>query len=155
MFDAFDDMVEKSVDEAALWPSKAPRQRPLRLAVDIADPLLTDRLTELLDQVDGIELVAEGEPADVLLVRAKPAGPARRHPVERPRTASEDVDLTPRELEVVTLLAEGASNKVIARRLGISVHTAKFHVGSLIEKLDAVGRTDAVTHAARRGVIHL
>ena len=52
-------------------------------------------------------------------------------------------------------LAEGASNKTIARRLGISVHTAKFQVGSLIDKLDATGRTDAIAHAARLGVIHL
>jgi DNA-binding CsgD family transcriptional regulator len=66
-----------------------------------------------------------------------------------------DVSLTPRELEVLTLLAEGMSNKAIARRLGISVHTAKFHAGALIDELDAVGRTDAVAHAARRGVIHL
>ena len=63
--------------------------------------------------------------------------------------------LTPRELEVLALLAEGASNKAVARRLGISTHTAKFHVASLIEKLDAVSRTDAVAHAARLGVIHL
>jgi DNA-binding NarL/FixJ family response regulator len=56
---------------------------------------------------------------------------------------------------VLALLAEGASNKMIARRLGISFHTAKFHVHSLIDKLDATGRTDAVAHAARRGVIHL
>ena len=63
--------------------------------------------------------------------------------------------LTTREREVLALLAEGASNKTIARRLGISVHTAKFHVGSLLDKLDATGRTDAVTHAARLGVIEL
>ena len=44
---------------------------------------------------------------------------------------------------------------MIADRLGISVHTAKFHVGSLIDKLDATGRTDAVAHAARLGVINL
>jgi hypothetical protein len=44
------------------------------------------------------------------------------------------------------------SIKAIARRLGISVHTAKFHVGALIDKFDAVGRTDAVAQAARRGV---
>ena len=69
--------------------------------------------------------------------------------------ADGDVPLTPRELEVLALLAEGASNKMIARRLGISVHTAKFHVGSLLDKLDAIGRTDAVAHAARLGVIHL
>ena len=58
-------------------------------------------------------------------------------------------------MEVLALLAEEASNKAIARRLNISVHTAKFHVGSLLDKLDAVGRTDAVAHAARLGVIHL
>ena len=52
-------------------------------------------------------------------------------------------------------MAEGASNKGIARRLGISVHTAKFHVGSLLDKLDATGRTDAVAQAVRQGVIHL
>ena len=45
--------------------------------------------------------------------------------------------------------------KAIAKQLGISVHTAKFHVGSILDKLDATGRTDAVAHAARRGVIHL
>ena len=56
---------------------------------------------------------------------------------------------------MLALLAEGASNKMIAQRLGISVHTAKFHVGSLLDKLDATGRTDAVAHAARRGVINL
>jgi DNA-binding CsgD family transcriptional regulator len=63
--------------------------------------------------------------------------------------------LTPREIEVLNLMAEGASNKTIARRLEISVHTVKFHVGSLLDKLDAAGRTDAVAHAARLGVIQL
>jgi DNA-binding CsgD family transcriptional regulator len=66
-----------------------------------------------------------------------------------------EAPLSARELEVLTLLAEGASNKEIARQLGISVHTAKFHDGSLLDKLDAVGRTDAVAHAARRGVLNL
>ena len=66
-----------------------------------------------------------------------------------------DLILTAREAEVMILLAEGASNKEIARRLGISVHTAKFHVGRILDKLDATGRTNAVAHAARLGVIHL
>uniref|UniRef100_UPI0013D8073B response regulator transcription factor n=1 Tax=Acinetobacter baumannii TaxID=470 RepID=UPI0013D8073B len=61
--------------------------------------------------------------------------------------------LTARELEVLALLAEGASNKLIARRLGITAHTAKYHVASLLEKLDAVSRTDAVAHALRTGVL--
>jgi len=63
--------------------------------------------------------------------------------------------LTPRELEVLRLLAEGASNKLIARRLGISFHTAKFHVASIAAKLDATGRTDAVAQAVRLGLIML
>ena len=74
-----------------------------------------------------------------------------------PRAVAEpaEIELTPRERDVLLLMAEGASNKAIARRLGISVHTAKFHVGSLLDKLDATGRTDAVAHAARLGVINL
>ncbi len=80
--------------------------------------------------------------------------PPSSRATRRPKT-SRDVELTPRELDVLALMAEGASNKAIARQLGISVHTAKFHVGSILDKLDATGRTDAVAHAARRGVIHL
>ncbi len=61
--------------------------------------------------------------------------------------------LSPRELEVLSLLAEGAPNKVIARRLDISVHTAKFHVASIIAKLGAANRTDATAIAMRQGLI--
>jgi DNA-binding NarL/FixJ family response regulator len=56
---------------------------------------------------------------------------------------------------VLELLVEGASNKEIARRLGISASTVKFHVRSLADKLGADGRTDAVAHALRRGLVHL
>jgi DNA-binding CsgD family transcriptional regulator len=117
---------------------------PVRLALNIADPALADRLAKLLAGVPGIQLVAPGEPAEILVTTSSTAAQADGDPI-----------LTPRELEVLALLAEGASNKAIARRLGISVHTAKFHVGSLLDKLDATGRTDAVAHAARRGVIEL
>ena len=58
-----------------------------------------------------------------------------------------------REREVLELLSEGASNKVIARRLNISVHTAKFHVASVCTKLSARNRTDAVSIALREGVL--
>jgi DNA-binding CsgD family transcriptional regulator len=116
------------------------------LALNIEDKALADRLAALLANVPGLRLVRGNESADVALVP-----PTTIVSV----SADGDVPLTPRELEVLTLLAEGLSNKAIARRLGISVHTAKFHVGALIDKLDAVGRTDAVTQAARRGVIHL
>ena len=63
--------------------------------------------------------------------------------------------LTPREVEVLTMLAEGVGNKTIARRLHISEHTVKFHVGSILAKLNAASRTEAVTLGARRGLIML
>lgn len=63
--------------------------------------------------------------------------------------------LTPRELEVLRLLSEGLGNKMISRRLGISEHTVKFHVGAIMAKLNAGSRTEAVTVAARRGLIWL
>jgi len=71
-----------------------------------------------------------------------------------PNSPRDDL-LTAREREVLRLLAEGASNKLIARRLGISFHTAKFHVASIAAKLDATGRTDAVAQAVRLGLILL
>jgi DNA-binding NarL/FixJ family response regulator len=61
--------------------------------------------------------------------------------------------LTARELQVLQLLAEGASNKAIARRLGITPHTAKFHVAAIAAKLGASGRTDAVAKAMRLGLV--
>ena len=63
--------------------------------------------------------------------------------------------LTPREVEVLDLLAEGFSNKTIAAHLGISDQTVKFHVASICGKLDAANRTDAVRRAVRRGLIPL
>ncbi|MCC7352644.1 MAG: response regulator transcription factor [Anaerolineae bacterium] len=63
--------------------------------------------------------------------------------------------LTPREQEVLQLLAEGLPNKAIAHRLGISEHTVKFHVNTILGKLDAQSRTEAVTRAARLGLILL
>lgn len=63
--------------------------------------------------------------------------------------------LTPREIEVLGMLAEGLGNKTIARRLGISEHTIKFHVGSILAKLNASSRTEAVTIGARQGLIML
>jgi DNA-binding NarL/FixJ family response regulator len=69
--------------------------------------------------------------------------------------ALRDDMLTPRELEVLAAMADGASNKAIARRLGISFHTVKFHVASILEKLDADSRTEAVAEGARRGLVML
>jgi DNA-binding CsgD family transcriptional regulator len=117
----------------------------LRLAIDVADPAFADRIASVLADVEGLELVGKDDEPDALVVAALGAA----------TEPEANVELTARELEVLALLAEGASNKLIARRLGISAHTAKYHVASLLEKLDAVSRTDAVAHAARIGVLHL
>jgi DNA-binding CsgD family transcriptional regulator len=87
--------------------------------------------------VDHAEL--DPHPVDVEEI---PAG--RRRPV-----------LSAREIEVLNLLADGAQNKVIARALNISVHTAKFHVASLLTKLGAVNRTDAIAIAMREGLVSM
>jgi len=63
--------------------------------------------------------------------------------------------LTPREIEVLELLAEGLPNKAIAARLSISDQTVKFHVAAICGKLGAANRTDAVRRAVRRGLIAL
>jgi two-component system, NarL family, response regulator YdfI len=78
---------------------------------------------------------------------ALPAAIAGAAPITEPLTA--------RELQVLQLVAQGLPNKGIARRLGISENTAKFHVASLCGKLGASSRTEAVTIAARRGLILL
>ncbi len=122
-----------------------PAAAPITVSVEVDDPDLADRLASLLGGIAGLQLALPGQAASVAVIsrgRRKSSEPV-------------GVELTPRELDVLTLLAEGASNKAIARHLGISVHTAKFHVGSILDKLDATGRTDAVAHAARRGVIDL
>jgi two-component system, NarL family, response regulator YdfI len=61
--------------------------------------------------------------------------------------------LTPREMEVLRMMADGAANKEIAWKLGISEHTVKFHVASVMGKLNASSRTEAVTRGLRRGLI--
>jgi two-component system nitrate/nitrite response regulator NarL len=67
----------------------------------------------------------------------------------------EALALTPREAEVLSLMAEGLSNKLIAGSLKISDHTAKFHVNAILNKLGAETRTEAVVMAARRGLLML
>jgi two-component system, NarL family, response regulator YdfI len=67
--------------------------------------------------------------------------------------SAESTVLTPRELEVLRLMAEGAANKNIAWKLGISEHTVKFHVASILAKLNASTRTEAVAIGIRKGMI--
>jgi DNA-binding CsgD family transcriptional regulator len=113
----------------------------LRLAIQVDDPTLAARLADILGRIPELRIVGADDASDLVLG----ASDAGEH----------GFDLTPRERDVIALLAEGLSNKAIGQRLGISPDTAKFHVSRLIDKLDATGRTDAVAHAARRGIIHL
>jgi DNA-binding CsgD family transcriptional regulator len=115
----------------------------LAIGIRVAEPALAARLAAMLEQVPGLKVVQGDEPSDLILSEPEIADSGFEQP------------LTPRERDVIALLAEGLSNKEIAGRLGISPDTAKFHVGRVIDKLDATGRTDAVAHAARRGIIHL
>src|SRR5689334_16845056 len=75
--------------------------------------------------------------------------------LERVTLEGTDEPLTPREREVLELVSQGLSNKLIARRLQISEHTVKFHISSITSKLGASSRTDAVKHGLRRGLITL
>jgi DNA-binding NarL/FixJ family response regulator len=69
--------------------------------------------------------------------------------------AGPTADLTPREREVLNLVAQGLANKSIARQLSISDHTVKFHINALMSKLGAQSRTEAVVKASRLGLIIL
>jgi DNA-binding NarL/FixJ family response regulator len=69
--------------------------------------------------------------------------------------ATDTGPLTPREIEILRMLAEGLPNKSIAWKLEISEHTVKFHVASILGKLGASSRTEAVTLGLRRGLIFL
>jgi DNA-binding NarL/FixJ family response regulator len=77
-----------------------------------------------------------------------------REPQPREQAVGETA-LTARELDVLGALADGLSNKAIARRLGISFHTVKFHVAGILAKFDADSRTEAVARGAQRGLVML
>jgi DNA-binding NarL/FixJ family response regulator len=81
--------------------------------------------------------------------------PADLHPTPQLAAATSSQPLTPRELEVLGMLAEGLGNKIVAARLGISEHTVKTHVASILAKLDAGTRAEAVAIGARLGLIML
>lgn len=108
----------------------------------------------------------EAESAEIAgALRAVAAGLIALDPIFLPRWSaplSENTEdalpgetLTAREREVLQLLSQGLPNKTVAARLGISQHTVKFHVASILAKLGATSRTEAVTIGARRGYILL
>jgi DNA-binding CsgD family transcriptional regulator len=93
------------------------------------------------------------EPALVLAAAALVAAGHRIEPSGRLDPVLGGSRLSAREKQVAALLIEGASNKLIARSLDISVHTAKFHVAAVLEKLGARNRADAVAIVLRDGLV--
>jgi two-component system nitrate/nitrite response regulator NarL len=162
--------------EVALWDAGADPQRTLQrlgelrglavpVLVAIADP--SHAAPALAAGAKGVvlrEQVGPGITAALLAVRsgltvidnalASSVVPSSVH--RTPSRGSKGIgDLTDRERQVVQLLAEGLSNKLIADRLGISDHTAKFHVNGVMAKLGSSTRTEAVVEAVRRGLVNL
>jgi DNA-binding CsgD family transcriptional regulator len=119
----------------------------------VGPPMRRGRLRQALTA--DVEIVAEaatlsearalGVEVDAYMLAARPA--ADDDPLVE--------ELTPRETQVLSLLADGLSNKTIASRLGVSDETVKFHLTSIFGKLGASNRTDAVRHALRRGLVPL
>ena len=122
----------------------------MRLA--ISDPDLAGRVKREL--VRSAALVEAGADAELILTDRDATGHAAPSDVTRPWRDRQPT-LSPREQEVAGLLIEGASNKGIARRLDISVHTAKFHVTQILDKLGAQNRADAVSIILRDGLVTL
>ena len=101
----------------------------------------------------------KGAPREELLqcIRAVYHGESYIPPAVAAKLASQvsGERLTGREVEILTLMARGSSNKTIGRELGISEGTVKTHVKSILQKLDATSRTEAVSIAAKRGLVRL
>jgi len=130
----------------------------------VGDSRTLERLRAQADRAS-LEVVAEfptiaaarqsGVRADAILIDpARPDGSARLARIDRDERPAPE-PLTPREIQVLELLAEGLSNKAIAASLGVSDQTVKFHVASISGKLGAANRTEAVRIAVSRGLIAL
>jgi len=115
----------------------------LRQALALSD-------VEIVGEADTIGLArAAGHRADAFLTITGVSGASS--PLESGEPLADR--LTPREMDVLQLLAEGLPNKAIARHLGISDQTVKFHLASICGKLGAENRTDAVRLAIQRGIV--
>jgi two-component system, NarL family, nitrate/nitrite response regulator NarL len=121
----------------------------------IAEAVAAGAKGALPHHVDSAPLVAAVLAAAEGLVVIDPVFPPSILPSHVDVSPSPTEELTPREIEVLQLVAEGLPNKQIALRLGISEHTVKFHVDAILGKLGAHSRTEAVTRAARLGLLVL
>jgi DNA-binding NarL/FixJ family response regulator len=123
----------------------------IRAFVAVRDPAVRRTLVTALKRDRDIVLVPVPEEADVVVEEAAVRAEARLDGAEE----GGDGALTRRELGVLRLVAQGLSNKEIASELGISTHTVKYHLASLLGKLGVHSRTEAVTIGLRRGLVPL
>jgi DNA-binding CsgD family transcriptional regulator len=127
-------------------------QSPARIRIRAQDPVLRSRIAERLEGLGDIVLDADERPGPGTNGASPVEAVVETSAVD---PAAGDISVTPREAEVLSLLADGLANKEIGARLSISAHTAKFHVESLLKKLDAANRAEAVREGIRRGLIGL
>lgn len=131
----------------AAWVAEALRAGALAVLPRDARP---EEITAAVDAAAAGLVVLPAALAGELAARA-----AAEAPAADPLPPPADPGLTPREREVLELLARGMGNKGVARALGISEHTVKAHVGAVFEKLGASTRTEAVTIGVRTGLLLL
>ena len=124
----------------------------IRVLVAGESPVVRAGLAAAISESDRFEVVGTSSLADAELLAESTGASAILMEAGRKPPAT---PLTPRELEVLRLMADGASNKIIAHRLGISDHTVKFHVASILSKLNAGTRTEAVMLGVRQGLVYL
>ncbi len=169
------DVVSPDAAQVALWDAGVDGERTLSKLSELKD-LPVPAVAIVRDQATVAPALAAGARGVVLRDQVGPGIQAALAAVRSGRTVMDSQlaeslvppapvrthgngkgrgELTEREKQVVQLLAEGLSNKLIADRLGISDHTAKFHVNGVMMKLGASTRTEAVVEAMRRGLIRL
>jgi two-component system nitrate/nitrite response regulator NarL len=139
------ELAEDGLPVVALLPDEA--QAPEARASGVRGLLLRDASAETLQAA--LQAARQG------LVVLDPSLALSPFPVIEPGLEFLVEELTPRETEVLQLLADGLTNKAIAQRLGISDHTVKFHVNAILGKLGAQSRTEAVVRATRLGLLLL
>jgi DNA-binding NarL/FixJ family response regulator len=122
---------------------------PIRVYIANASASERAALTARITQSGGWQVVSDPEWADVVLVSPEEwSRVSARPPSARARVDGPIESLTPREFEVLRLVADGLHNRDIADRLGVTEHTVKFHLAAIFGKLGASTRTEAV----RRGL---
>ena len=122
----------------------------IRAFVAVRDPVVRRTLANALKSSRDIVLVPLPEEADVVVDEAAVRAGARLDGAQ-----DDDGRLTRRELSVLRLVAHGLGNKEIASELGISTHTVKYHLASMLAKLGVHSRTEAVTIGLRKGLVPL